>query len=49
MVVWNGGCPRANGHVVVTRRLGETSGTGAAAGALFAGGAKEPAAEDVVK
>ena len=46
VVVWHGGCARANGDVVTTRRLGVTSGTGAAAGALFASGAKEPAAED---
>ena len=43
----HGGCARANGHVAATRRLGVTSGTNAVAtGALFAGGAKEPAAED---
>ena len=42
-----GGCARANGHAAATRRLGVTSGTGAATtGALFASGAKEPAAED---
>jgi hypothetical protein len=28
------------------RRLGVTSGTGATTGAIFASGAKEPAAED---
>ena len=37
---------RANGHPAATRRLGVTSGTGAAVGALFASGAKEPAAEN---
>ena len=37
---------RANGHAAATRRLGVTSGTGAASGALFASGAKEPATED---
>ena len=42
----DGECARANGHVVGTRRLGVTSDTGAVSGALFAGGAKEPAAED---
>ena len=44
----HGGCAisRANGHAAATRRLGVTSGTGAATGALLAGGAKEPAAED---
>jgi hypothetical protein len=47
VVVWHGGCTRANGHdVAATRRLGVTSGTGATVGALFAGGAKEPATED---
>jgi hypothetical protein len=42
----DGECARANGHVAATRRLGVTSGTGAASGALFASGVKEPAAED---
>ena len=41
-----GECARANGHVAATRRLGITSSTGAAAGALYTGGAKEPATED---
>ena len=41
-----GGCARANGHVAATRRLGVTSGTGAVGAALYASGAKEPAAED---
>jgi hypothetical protein len=40
------GCAKANGRAVATRRLGVTSGTGAAAGALFASGTKESAAED---
>ena len=44
-VAWRG-CTRANGHVAATRRLGVTSGTGAATGALIASGAKEAAAED---
>jgi hypothetical protein len=47
VVVRHGGsCARANGHAAATRRLGVTSGTGAATGALYASGAKEPAAED---
>jgi hypothetical protein len=46
VVVWHGGCARANGHVAATRRLGVTSGTGALTGALYTGGAKEPAVED---
>ena len=46
VVVRHGGCARANGRAAATRRLGVTSGTGAAAGALFASGTKEPAAED---
>jgi hypothetical protein len=46
MVVRHGGCARANGHAVATRRLGVTSGTGAALGALLPSGAKGPAAED---
>ena len=37
---------RANGHAAATRRLGVTSGIGAATGFLMASGAKEPAAED---
>ena len=40
------GCARANGHAAATRRLGITSSTGVTTGALFASGAKEPAAED---
>ena len=46
VVVRHGGCARANGHAAATCRLGVTSGTGAATGALFASGAKELAAED---
>ena len=43
----DGECAKANGRVAATRRLGVTSGTGAATtGALYASGAKEPAAED---
>jgi hypothetical protein len=41
-----GGCARADGHAAATRRLGVTSGTGAASHALYTGGAKEPATED---
>jgi hypothetical protein len=46
VVVRHGGCGRANGHAAATRRLGVTSGTGAALGAVVAGGAREPAAEE---
>ena len=46
VVVRHGGCARTKDRVAATRRLGVTSGTGAASGALFAAGAKEPAAED---
>jgi hypothetical protein len=46
-VAWRPGeCARANGHAAATRRLGITSSTGAAMGAIYAGGAKEPATED---
>jgi hypothetical protein len=48
IVVWHRAGARELTVVVATRRLGVTSGTGAAAtGAMFAaGGAKEPATED---
>jgi hypothetical protein len=46
VVVQHGECARANGHAAATRRLGITSSTGAATGALFASGTKEPAVED---
>ena len=46
VVVRHGGCAIANGRASAPRRLGVTSGTGAATGALHASGAKEPAAED---
>jgi hypothetical protein len=39
-------CARANDHVAAMCRLGVTSGTGAATGALYKSGAKESAAED---
>ena len=42
----DGECARADGHAAATRRLGVTSGTGAATAALFASGTKEPATED---
>jgi hypothetical protein len=46
VVVRHGGCARANGRAAATRRLGVTSGTGAAGDTLFASGAKQLAAED---
>ena len=48
-IVWHGAmaaCARDDDNAAATRRLGVTSGTGAAAGRLFASGAKAPAAGD---